>query len=472
MRIVSRIRSGGPRTRWLHSSLFVTVIGTGFLAGCQEEEAPANRGYTQEDGECISNARFFAERVWGRVMQRTCVNCHSPDGIAVQQGADFMLLPPTYPGFLEANLTTLEQLARTEYDDRSVLLRKPVGEMNHGGGEQLSPESTELAMVSELVDRLREGDPCPDAQVLGSFDDITLLDAPATLRKASLQLASRLPTAEETQYVIDGGDDALAGQIDALLSEDAFFRRLKEAYNDIFMTDRYLGYNGYAVDQLNDEYWPAAADAAYDVYTDEERARINRAVAREPLELVAYVVRNNLPFTEILTAGYTVVNPFSAAIYNATPAFADATNEEEWQPAQIQYVSESGGYAPYPHAGLLTSPMFLNRFPTTPTNRNRHRARMVFKLFLATDILRIGERPLDPTASTRFANPTREDPSCSACHKLVDPVAGAFQKYSDYDQEKYEPTKEWHTEMFPPGFGREPGWASAWPPIRASSTRR
>jgi mono/diheme cytochrome c family protein len=448
-------RSTSPSSRWLLLTVVTAALGTGFAPGCASDETAAAEGYTEANGECMSNSRFFAEQVWARVMQQTCVNCHSPDGIAVQQGADFMLLPPTYPGFLEANLQTLEQLARTEYDDRSVLLRKPVGEMDHGGGVQLAADSVEATILDELVRRLQEGDPCPDAQALGSFDDVVLLDGAASLRKAALHLVSRLPTPEETQWVVDNGDDGLSSQLDAYMTEPAFFNRLKEAYNDLLMTDRYLGYNGYAVDQLNEEYWPNAADDYYDTYTDEEKARINRAVAREPLELISYVVRNDLPFTEILTAGYTVVNPFSAGIYNAAPSFVDPNDENEWQPAQIGYIDANGSMAPFPHAGVLTSPMFLNRFPSTPTNRNRHRARMVFKLFLATDILRIGERPLDPTASTRYANPTREDPSCASCHKLIDPVAGAFQKYSDYDQEKYEADREWHTEMFPPGFGRE-----------------
>src|SRR5687767_11276571 len=165
-------RNSGPRTRWLILTAFSTVLGTGFLAGCNEEAAPKNEGYTEVNGECISNSRFFAEQVWARVMQKTCVNCHSPDGIAVQQGADFVLLPPTYPGFLEANLQTLEMLARTEYDDRSVLLRKPVGEMDHGGGVQLADGGPEHNIIGELVERLQSGDPCPDAQLLGSFEDV------------------------------------------------------------------------------------------------------------------------------------------------------------------------------------------------------------------------------------------------------------------------------------------------------------
>nr|WP_276598944.1 DUF1588 domain-containing protein [Nannocystis sp. SCPEA4] len=110
-----------------------------------------------------------------------------------------------------------------------------------------------------------------------------------------------------------------------------------------------------------------------------------------------------------------------------------------------------GGKKTLPHAGVLSSPMFLNRFPTTPTNRNRHRARMTYKLFLATDVLRIGERPIDPSLSEAYTNPTRDDKQCNFCHQLIDPVAGAFQNYDDYDQEVLT-TREWFPEMFAPGF--------------------
>jgi len=408
-----------------------------------------------ETGECLSSQQYFAEKVWIPVLSRVCMKCHSPDGLAAQKNADFLLVPTGYPGFMDNNLAMMSSLARTEFDDVSVLLRKPLGEMNHGGAAVLTADSPEYATLQEFVKRVKSGDTCQVAATNHTFEDVVLLDPPATLRKASLNLLGQLPTTEQLQALQTGGDGALPTALDELFVQEAFFTRLKEIYNDRFLTDRYTGYNGYAINLLNETNFPNAVDDTYALITEEERAKINRAVAREPLELVAHVVRNDRPFTEILTATYTVMNPFSAKMYNSDAAFMDAANENEWAEAQIRYYDEDGGLYAYPTAGVLTSPMFLNRFETTPTNRNRHRARVVFDMFLATDILAIGDRPLDPVASARFANPTREDPSCNACHKVIDPVAGAFQKFDDYDQERYRPDREWHAEMFPPGYGTD-----------------
>ena len=38
------------------------------------------------------------------------------------------------------------------------------------------------------------------------------------------------------------------------------------------------------------------------------------AMRREPLELVAHIVRNDRPFTEIVTADYIMVSPYFARI--------------------------------------------------------------------------------------------------------------------------------------------------------------
>lgn len=415
----------------------------------------SDTGSTAQTGECLSSQQYFAEKVWIPVLSKVCMKCHSPDGLAAQKNADLLLLPSGYPGFMDSNLAIMSSLARTEFDDVSVLLRKPIGEMNHGGAAVLSKDSPEYAALEEFVRRVKQGDSCQVAPTAHTFEDVQMLDPPGTLRKASLNLLGQLPAPEQLQALQGASDDALSTAIDELFTQDAFYVRLKEIYNDRFLTDRFMGYNGYAINLLNDKMFPQAVDDTYDLISEEERGKINRAVAREPLELVAHVVKNDRPFTEVLTAKYTLVNPYSAKMYNSGAAFMDATNENEWVESQIMYFDDAGALLPYPTAGVLTSPMFLNRFETTPTNRNRHRARVVFDLFLATDILAIGDRPLDPVASARFANPTREDPSCNACHKVIDPVAGAFQKFDDYDQERYRPDREWHAEMFPPGYGSD-----------------
>jgi hypothetical protein len=77
----------------------------------------------------------------------------------------------------------------------------------------------------------------------------------------------------------------------------------------------------------------------------------------------------------------------------------------------------------------------------------------VYEFFLATDILKAADRPIDPLASTRYNNPTRDDSQCNGCHRQIDPIAGGFMKWNEGDQDHYEPDKDWYPEMFAPGFG-------------------
>src|SRR5690606_1827558 len=44
-------------------------------------------------------------------------------------------------------------------------------------------------------------------------------------------------------------------------------------------------------------------------------------------------------------------------------------------------------------------------------------------------------------------------PSCASSHDIIDPIAGAFQKYDDNDQERYRPIRGWYGEMLAAGYG-------------------
>lgn len=285
---------------------------------------------------------------------------------------------------------------------------------------------------------------------------IELLGNGETLRKASEQLLSRLPTLEEFQLVAANGQAGLVSAIDGMMEQEAFHDRLHEIFNDYLLTDKYHSRNGSeaAIGLLSNDDFPQRRwfDPGKDNRGDDYnlvRAQTNDGVAREPLALISHVVANDLPFTEILTADYMMMTPYSARSYGVTDIVFDNPNDpDEFKPGRLTDI---------PHAGILTSPMFLNRYPTTSTNRNRGRARVVFDLFLDTDILAIeGVRPGNAVDITTPI-PTINNPQCSKCHSVLDPVASVFQNWDS--RGRYRPSRlskyGWYTDMEPRGFNGE-----------------
>ena len=171
------------------------------------------------------------------------------------------------------------------------------------------------------------------------------------------------------------------------------------------------------------------------------RNRSNRALAREPLELIRYIVEHERPFTDVVAAKYTVANPFLARVYGLDlSGFTDIEDPTEWREVAIEGI---------PHAGLLTTPSFLNRYPTTDTNRNRMRAQYTLDFFLATDVMTLGARPIGTDAVAEH-NPTLNNAECTSCHEILDPVSGAFQNWDDLG--RYRPMT-WYQDMRAPGLG-------------------
>ncbi len=413
------------------------------LTACEEEKP--------SDEQCVPTKQYFQDEVWNPFMSSVCFGCHNAQGIAAV--SDFVLQNPNQPGFLDANLAKVADVAQFERNGVSIMLLKPSAQIDHGGGQAIVKDGPEYKALAELVRQTRNPVSCENNGD-DAFKGINQLDALSTYRKATLNLGGRLPTADEATALEAGDDVDLDAALDVLLEEEAFYGRLKAMYNDLFLTDKYInGRRGTELldgSRFPDLFWYEDGLPPQNERTQEqenERRRLegttNRGVAREPLELVAYLARNNRPFTELVTADYTMVNPFSARSYGvgSIVSFADPQNEFEFQPVTIP---------DYPHAGVLSSPMWLNRFPTTDTNRNRHRARMVLKFFAATDILRIADRPVDAAAIAGF-NPTLNDAQCTVCHAVIDPIAGTFQNWDE--RGAFNPPGEgWFGDMFAPGF--------------------
>ncbi len=434
------------RTLGLGGMACLGMVASLTLNACADEEGSSG-------DECVSNQTFFQEQIWVKTLSTTCVSCHNDGGAA--KDSSFILRTADWgPDYLEQNLAVFEQMAKLEYDGTPWILMKPTMGVEHGGGEQFKVDDEVYNDFQAMIDRIDNPVTCDDSDAAEEFfDGVQLLDEVETLRKATLALVGRLPTPEEETAVREGGFEALDAVLDAQMNEGAFYDRLTEIYNDKFLTDRYYpgtealglvpveegcGDDGgppcFWFDSITDEDERAAAESAS-----------NRAVARESLALINYVVRNDLPYTDIVTADYTMVNPFSAKVWGVNPVFTNPNDYEEFVPAKIPGKT---------HAGVMSSVVFMNRFPTTETNRNRHRARMIYELFLATDVQRLGERPLDASKIVDF-NPTMNNPTCANCHQIIDPVAGTLQNWNEMGL--YEPPLEgWYTDMRQPGFGDTP----------------
>jgi hypothetical protein len=465
----------------------------GALVAASAGASSCAQGGIGEPGEsCQSPRAYFLNDVWGPVLATKCVGCHAPGGQAPLGGSRFQLLPASYPDFADANLAAAEAMVNQSFtvNGRSVpaILAKPLGLVSHGGSQVIREGSPEhqalLGLVSRLSGTSVADNSCRDFGSLAAPSGVALMPWRETLRKSTLDLLGRLPSDAEYTEVEQGGQQAFETVMQRMFDDDAFIERWRTAFNDLLLTDQYVTNNGCdqrALNLISSEDFPnrgtygGGATAGLDCCNRDRMnpmcepvrdffLKANNAIAREPINLFEYIVRGNRSFGEILTADYTLVNPQSAHVYgvsaqvNFNDPYASAT---ELRPARITYNRRYSATRtesfPYPHAGVLTMPTFLSRYPTTTTNRNRHRARIVQAYFLATDILKVGERPIDSTsAESLIMTPTMNYGPCRTCHAINDPIAGAFRGFFPNGTSwRWDPNDQWYSDMFPPGFANE-----------------
>jgi hypothetical protein len=425
---------------------------------------------------------YFVDEVWGKVGELSCRKCHHDSGEA--EDSRFLLRETILLGGVElqtahqANLKAFAKMARMRKEGALPrLLLKPIGKLDHGGEQVLKPDSTGHVILKEFVQRMdgkRAPSPPAGKYKPGSFfEGVTMINDQSLLRRLTLSLAGRLPTSGERQLIMGKGLTGLDLVLDQLMAEEAFYERLKEGFNDIFLTNGYEG-NGELIlsyDHFNEtRHWFQKHDFSHIVDKRQrqealwEMAHVYReAIRAEPLELIAHVVRNNRPFTEIMTADYMMVSPYSARGYGiyqqVKKQFKDPDNPFEYVPARLPALKNRQGVVQesktgfYPHAGIFSMFHYLRRYPTTETNRNRLRARMYYRHFLGIDIMELADQVADAAAiDARYETPWMEAADCVVCHRTIDPVAGLFQDF--YNEEgHFSPRKEgWFQDMFAPGL--------------------
>lgn len=411
------------------------------------------------------------------VVQDKCIGCHIEDGLAPKAGASLSLRTTSDPTYLDYNFSNFHALS--EGRSSQYILNKAQGAA-HGGGAVIEPFSSDYKLLADFLQALALGTTCSPSSLKKTANNsspdtlwsgVNSLSTPQLYRKAAVVLSRRVPTTEELDR-LSRGDITLDAAIDELMAGQGFHDFVVTGANDQLLTDAFT--KGLFPIQLWGTWWPGTGETKMalfenlerneDLYRNNEAWELwqanNYGHARAPAELIAYVVENDKPYTEILTADYTMVTPLTADILNAQ--LEDPWSQKvvydgeytkfhkEFRPAKNfgTFNSPPGGdvcipidggecypssWEPFewPHAGVLNTMAFLQRYPTTETNRNRARARWTYKFFLGLDVEASAARTTDAAALADKNNPTLLNPACTVCHQTLDPVAGAFQNYSE-----------------------------------------
>jgi len=434
--------------------------------------------------------RFFIDEVWGKVASQSCLTCHKTGGDA--EDSKLVFRDPSRSPAAEQdavmlhNRNALAKIARAKEGGKHRLLVKVVGGLDHGGDDILKPDSTGYRILADFVKRMNVPHASASPIVLTEADKnappffagVKMLDDRRLLRRATLSLAGRLPTSSELAAVESRGLKAIPAVLDGVMKEEAFYDRLREGFNDIFLT---LGVDGnpdqsvlsyehfsstrqwYQKETLEHIQDPKARQLAKYKLADDYRA----SILGEPMKLVEHIVRNDRPITEIVTADYIMVTPYSAKGYGVydevKDKFKNPEDPFEYVPVRLKKLvgrdkrddmESATGY--YPHAGMLSTFQWLRRYPTTETNRNRLRVRMYYQHFLGIDVLELAARVADAAAVTaKFEIPTMQASECVVCHKTIDPVAGLFQDYYKFEGVFGRRKEGWYKDMFGAGFEGE-----------------
>ena len=454
-----------------------------------------------------SPSGLFTEYISDAVVQAKCVNCHVQGGVSGH--TRLVLSPSSVEGHEALNFAVFENLVSIVDDAANLILNKIQG-VGHGGGIQVEAGSADYANMERFLRLLGGETSSAGLSPKGLFDGVTMATPGRTLWRAALIFAGRLPSEAELIAVSTGREADLRRTIRGLMTGPGFHEFLVRVSNDRLLTDRHINHvNGVEsatqwVGILN-LFWEKAKEAAdrglhRDDYMPYRQLNftLHPGIAGAPLELIAYVIENDLPYTEILTADYIMANPMSARGYGAETVFNDPANPNEFRPSRIvsyygdhqtkitedsidlgTRVTNPGVLAvDYPHAGVLNTTVFLQRYPTTATNRNRARSRWVYYHFLGVDVEKSAARTTDSDALADTDNPTMKNPACTVCHSLLDPVAGAFQNYGeegfyrdsfggldslagfykrppDGSLSPFQPGDTWYRDMRAPGFNGE-----------------
>ena len=297
-------------------------------------------------GETESAAQVFRAHLSGPVVQSKCIHCHVEGGVS--GNTRLVFVPASEADHEATNLRAFEDFLDAVEDGATYVLNKVQG-VAHGGGVQVPAGSDDFAHMQRFLRLLGEEVAATPLTPQTLFDKVTMAPWRKTLRRAAIIFAGRNPTEAEYAAVAEGDANALRATLRGFMTGPEFHEFLIRGANDRLLTDRdrrrVIDDNDvHFVDLHNESYRRREASHA----SGEERSfhdwrrDVNYGFRRAPLELIAHVVENERPYTEILTADYIMANPMAARAYGASTRFDDSEDPYEFQPSRIESYYRKG----------------------------------------------------------------------------------------------------------------------------------
>ncbi len=266
----------------------------------------------------------------------------------------------------------------------------------------------------------------------------TPMPAPQLLARLSLDLRGRRPTEDEIAAV-EADETKLDDFVENYLQDPGFGEQVFSWYADVYKTraDKFIvGVDGDGT----------FMDQGY-------KARFTHAVGDEPLRILQRVADDGLPWTEVVTADWTMAND---ALLSAWPL--EALEEGEgWRKAR--YTDSRPG------AGVLTTNGLWWRYTSTAENVNRSRAEAVARLTVCDARF---DQPVEfssvASSLDELQDRAQTDPGCVSCHVVLDPIGSYFFGFWRMHPESYSeaawyyPNRELYWQDI---TGIDPGWYGA-----------
>jgi hypothetical protein len=253
-----------------------------------------------------------------------------------------------------------------------------------------------LAVASGCSSPEESDDPTPAAEPV-------LLSPTDHLVRASVALRGTRPSIQELQQVA-ADPSAVETIVDGYLESPEFGRTMRDLHaQSLNLRPDWIFYPAGFVPKRG--------------LIEEDAVSINTSVMEAPLRLIESVIAEDRPYTEIVTAPYTVTNRVAARVWGLEHDGSDA-----W--SKTTYDDGRG------NAGILTDSWLYVRYQSTPSNANRARANAISRSLLCYDFL---SRDVDLDTSIDTSDPDTvnaavvSNPACASCHQALDPLASFFQ---------------------------------------------